>query len=713
MSLPVLALILLAGGLLNCDLFVYNAGASEEDVAQLMNMSIEDLLNMEVTSASKKAEKISEVPSNMVVITDQQIKEWGVKDLKEILRRVAGYNVVADRDEWCFGARGNVSDNNQKYLVMLDGHRMYSIDNFGPGNIIELPMDLANVKRIEIIKGPGSVVWGNAAISGVISIYTKEVDDLGDRPVHLSGAVGSHDTYRTNLQTGGKFEGGSWMFMGAGAKSGGKEVVQSSATSNRPILDTKSSSYGTDDPHGTYRTDLDRQDPGSMGHFKLKLDKFSFNGFYLENATFNRHYESTWGRENFLQNRKYFIEGVYEDELAGGTFSLRTSYHYNYAKYDNRQEVVGLPPAQLEIEWVDDNANIGAGYARELIENVLSLNTGLEFTRTNLGPDDKWVGPSANLAGSTVGPNTGAANVFPTATIAYTPGGKKRDNNLFGYALLDWHVTEAFKFVSGTGLDYSDDRGNKNLAFSPRLAGIYNFNSSTIGKLIYNHAFLRPSNFQSGVEAEEMDQVEGILIKNFGKTNVTATAYWQKLKGFISIVSIGTGYQNSGDYTSWGLELEANSEVTENAELWGNLSYVNASAKNFSAEVINNKTNTMRIDPEGQVLSVPSIQSNLGATFRCLNKKAFVSPALRFVGETKYRSAPPTTAGDLNTATYDKIDPMTYLDLALGYEPCESFGLYATFMNLLDEKKQNHLTIWNGTVGQYGLYAELKAIFKF
>jgi len=68
-----------------------------------------DLMNMQVISASKKAEGVKDAPSNITVITAKQIKEWGMRDLKDVMRRIAGYYVVADRDEWVFAARGNVA----------------------------------------------------------------------------------------------------------------------------------------------------------------------------------------------------------------------------------------------------------------------------------------------------------------------------------------------------------------------------------------------------------------------------------------------------------------------------------------------------------------------------------------------------------------------------------------------------------------------------
>ncbi len=114
----------------------------------------------------KKPETITEAPSNITLITRQQIKEWGSRNIKDVLRRVVGYPVLPDRDEWVFAVRGNISDNNQKYLILIDGHRMNSVENFGPGQIIEMPNDLGNVKQIEIIRGSGFGRLGAGRIGG-------------------------------------------------------------------------------------------------------------------------------------------------------------------------------------------------------------------------------------------------------------------------------------------------------------------------------------------------------------------------------------------------------------------------------------------------------------------------------------------------------------------------------------------------------------------
>jgi outer membrane receptor protein involved in Fe transport len=268
--------------------------------------------------------------------------------------------------------------------------------------------------------------------------------------------------------------------------------------------------------------------------------------------------------------------------------------------------------------------------------------------------------------------------------------------------------------VAGTGVDYSDDRGTDNLVLSPGAAAIYQFDDQIMGKLVYNRACLRPSNFQSNLQSEEMGQIEAILMKNLGRASVTATVYGQQLKDFITFIGFAGGFRNSGDYTSSGIELETTVAVNETTDFWANLSYLwTAEVDNLQRSAFGDaaSVNGIRSNASGDLLSVPDLQINCGGTMHFCDRQVFASPALRFVNEVEYRSAPPTTT-TLSWATYSAVDPMIYFDIAVGYEPSSTFGVYLTIMNLFDVTKQNHLTIWNDTVGQSGRYAEIKGIFK-
>jgi len=667
--------------------------AAPQGSGGLLEMSLTDLMQISCVSASDKVEKVVDSPSNMTIITAQQIKEWGARDLKDVLRRVPGTVVIVDRDEMCISMRGMVSDNDQKYLILIDGHRINSVDNFGPGNIIELPNDLSNVKRIEIIRGPGSVVWGSGALSGVINIITMDAADLGPQKQQTSMTWGEDRTLKTNFNLGREYEKADWILHGAFADAKGHRVQQSAATS-MPILD-KSSGYSTH-PFGVYTTAMDRVDDSWLLQFKGRYDRFSVNALALNSAIWNRHFEIGEGRDNWLTNQKYFVEPMFRDTIGDDwDFSWKGYYHYNDAKYENpRLDAAAAKQSFLRKSWKDASGGTKMTLGKQLTDQ-LAFNSGVEYTYTHTGPDN-----------TTQRKDNGSIS---HSTVRF------EDNNYDAYALFEYLVHKDVKLVFGSGADYNDDRGSKIWEMGPRAGVIWHTAPDLTQKLLYNRGFMRPAVFQlSGgypVDSEAIDQFDYILMKQFGPASLTATAYWQKLKGFINIVAVGAASQwsNAGDFTQRGLELEFTTPIWRDHTFWANTSFCDATAKNFPPTL---PLNSVRVDGGGHVLSYPEFTGNTGATFRFFDKKVFVSPALRYLGTVEYRETPPTTSS-LDSATYRWVGPFAYVDLATGYEPNPNLGFYLTFMNLTDVQASNTLTIWNGTVGQSGRYVEFRVALKW
>jgi iron complex outermembrane receptor protein len=721
----------------------------EESGEALEDLSLLELLNTKIISASKTLERIGDAPSNIEIVTAQQIKEWGSRDIKDVLRRLAGFPVIADRDEWVFGARGMVSDNNQKYLILVDGHRMNSVENFGPGQIIEQPNDLSNVHHLEIIRGPGSAVWGSDALAGVINIVTKTAQDLKGDTAHVAATVGQDKTYRLNAQVGRKLaDDAELMLMGSFARSDGTLVRQSAAT-GLPILDDPTG-FGTH-PLGTYETALDRHRPSFMLQAKARVGELSLNAFHVNTQTHNRHFEAGApgkARENYLASDKNFIEGAYTHEFEGGKMlTAKVWAHENRNEYQPRRQgpqgdkVAGqdwkLP---FNLVWLDRAGGSSVDFAGPVITDLFSLNAGVDFVYTRLGPNQRInnLNPDTGLA-----PPTVVAPVAMGGMPVTVPGNGflfdpyLEDKQLGGYAQARVNLPANVSVVLGGRADHNAQRGDDNFNFNPRASVIYQPISDTSIKVNYNRGFLRPANFQSvgeTVESETMDQVEGIWLQQFGPVNLGTNVYWQKLKGFIAILDGGVNnFANTGDYTAKGAELNVSAEVMNDHTVWGNFSYTKVTGDNLPAppDPANGITtglalNSHRILPDGTALSIPKVTANLGVTARLLEKALFITPMLRFYGKTDYRSQPPVVANpdptampafsptrSLDDAKHSTTGPFVYLDLSVGYDVNEMLGIYVYGDNLLNEKDQQHLSIWNGTIGQYGRYVEGRAQVRF
>src|SRR5580658_7428788 len=138
----------------------------------LADASLEDLMNIEVTSVSKKAQRLSSTAASVFVITAEDIRRSGL-ELPEVLRLAPGVQVARiEAGRWAVAIRGFNDGFSNKLMVLIDGRSVYSEVN--PGVMWDMihvaPED---IERIEVIRGPSAAMWGENAVNGVISVITK------------------------------------------------------------------------------------------------------------------------------------------------------------------------------------------------------------------------------------------------------------------------------------------------------------------------------------------------------------------------------------------------------------------------------------------------------------------------------------------------------------------------------------------------------------
>jgi iron complex outermembrane receptor protein len=156
----------------------------------LTNESIEDLMNIQVTSVSKTEQNLSQAAAAVFVITPDDIRRSGATNIPDLLRMVPGLDVARiNANTWAVSARGFNARFSNELLVLMDGRTVYT-PTFGGvfWDVLDLP--LGNVERIEVIRGPGGSVWGANAVNGVINIITKKASEThGGRLVAGGGNV--------------------------------------------------------------------------------------------------------------------------------------------------------------------------------------------------------------------------------------------------------------------------------------------------------------------------------------------------------------------------------------------------------------------------------------------------------------------------------------------------------------------------------------------
>ena len=176
----------------------------------LTTLQIEDLMNVDVTSASRKEQRLSEVPAAVFVITKEDIQRSGATNIPDLLRMVPGLEVAQiNPSTWAISARGFNGQYSNKLLVLIDGRTVYTPIFSGVfWDAQDVALDL--IERIEIIRGPGAAIWGANAVNGVINIISKNAADTqsgmatvsggtlehGSGAVRYGGPMGGHGAYR-------------------------------------------------------------------------------------------------------------------------------------------------------------------------------------------------------------------------------------------------------------------------------------------------------------------------------------------------------------------------------------------------------------------------------------------------------------------------------------------------------------------------------------
>lgn len=183
--------------------------------AGLTDLSIEELLNVEVYSASKFSQKTTEAPSSVTVITAADIKSYGYRTLADILNSVRGMNVSYDRNYDYLGVRGSgrTGDYNSRVLLLVDGYRLNDpvYDQAAIGT--EFPVDLDLIERVEVVRGAGSSIYGSNAVLGVINVITKRGRDLNG--LEASGELASFGTHKERLSYGKRYDNGAELLVSA------------------------------------------------------------------------------------------------------------------------------------------------------------------------------------------------------------------------------------------------------------------------------------------------------------------------------------------------------------------------------------------------------------------------------------------------------------------------------------------------------------------
>ncbi len=206
-------------------LFFAAHAQSRSDGRDLADLSLEELMEIPVYAASRRSQDLSEAPASVTIVTGRDIEAYGYRNLAEVLASVPGFYTSYDRTYDYAGMRGfsRPGDFNTRILLLIDGVRTNEViyDSSGLGTDFNIDVDL--VDRIEVVRGPGSVLYGTNAFFAVINVITKTGRDFeGGR---LSVSAAGFDTRKGSLSYGGALrERGEFVVSGSYSDSDGPNL---------------------------------------------------------------------------------------------------------------------------------------------------------------------------------------------------------------------------------------------------------------------------------------------------------------------------------------------------------------------------------------------------------------------------------------------------------------------------------------------------------
>ncbi len=502
----------------------------------LMNMPLEKLMNVnvEVTSASKYAQKSSEAPSAVEVVTAQDIRTYGYRTLGEALNGLHGLYASSDRNYNYLGVRGFLrpGDYNSRILVMIDGRRMNDniYDGANTGQEFLLDMDL--VDHIEFIPGPGSSIYGANAMEGVINVISKKGSDING--TQLEGGVGSFATNQARATYGKELANGADVLLSA-------SQYQSDGPPN--LFYPAFGGTAHDEDQEISRRLFGKGQYGDWTFESGYVDRFKQVPIASFGSIFGDPGEHTVDQMGYVETR-YDKRLNDKTEVQANVFWQQYYYDANFP-YDANN---GIPPVDrivnfdaVDGRWGGFETNLvtsafdrqkvvmGFEYQYDARQRVYNYDLPPNFT---LYQDHDRMGSRAGL-----------------------------------YAQDDYKLRDNVTLSAGGRLD--ENHMIDGIQFNPRLAVIWDPTQDTTLKALYGSAFRAPNVYErdlatDGNAANPDNQEEHLRTveteaewRPSSGTKLTGSLFYNDFSQVLSQDPVTLKFVNTGNYRAYGYDLGA------------------------------------------------------------------------------------------------------------------------------------------------------------
>lgn len=504
-------------------------GTSTNQAPDLTQMSLEQLMQIQVPvveTASKFEQKATEAPADATVITSDEIKKYGWRTLGDLLETVPGVYVSYDRDYQYLGVSGvNLGDANNRVLLLVNGHRINNdLDDSAPIDTSFI-LDLDLIDRVEIIRGPGSVLYGNNAFFAVINVITRQGKQIDG--VEGSGTYGSYNEGSGRVTVGKEFNNGA-QFLLSGT------IYNNEGPDDLDFPEPAFASYNNGVAH---HMDADNFQSffGSVNYWDLTLE-----GGYINRDKVNPTAEDGTSFNNpalqSIDDRSY-VTLKYQHEFSGDWDVLGDVYYDQSDK--ELDDPVGTPPFSpaTDLQQYKETGQ-WAGLVAQVNKKILDKDT-LTFGGEYRNDFEQ------NL------------NVYDNGALAGSFQTNRQNYGIFGQA--DIAIVNSLHVEAGIRYD---EYGNYTPDWSPRAAVIYNPWQQSTFKFIYGTAFRDPNVLEYigavNVQPEKISSYQGIYEQGINRyLRSSVMGYYNRMDNLIGLDSADEYSNFNEDTLGAELALEA------------------------------------------------------------------------------------------------------------------------------------------------------------
>ncbi|MCQ8106133.1 TonB-dependent receptor [Methylomonas sp. SURF-2] len=478
---------------------------AQHDMDELMKLSPAELGNISVSIASGTSKSLSHSAAVTSVITAEQIASMGATELHEILETVPGMHVTiqAVTNDYNFSMRGMRNDTNSEVLLLMNGTR-FSVPYQGT-HMAGMIVPVENIQRIEVIRGPGSALYGADAFAGVINIVTKKAADLDGVTVGARG--GNADTKSSWGQYGGQWRG--WDIATS------LQYSHNGVDPDRIIQADALTGSGFSSAPGPMQTQNERWN----GHLNLQRKHWDL-GFWAFNeadAGFRAGAAGALDTRGKLDGGNYLADVRYSTEDDFADWELQA--HASFLHTDVNANIYNTPPGSiLPIDATGNATNQPAqirglvrfpdgmrfvtgikntvptfeltGIYKGFADHILRMVSSFRYEELNTREARNF--GAGVLDGTTLDPliiNTAGGLKNLTGTLYTFIGDHHRD--IWSLAIQDeWQIAADWHLTTGLRYDHYSDFGG---TLNPRAALIWDINPELTGKILYGQAYRAPS----------------------------------------------------------------------------------------------------------------------------------------------------------------------------------------------------------------------------